>query len=433
MASINLALNRPATASSSVSPYTPDRAVNGTLTQFSRWLCNTVPAWMSVDLGAPYWISRWVVRGMTAATPAPWRTPDYNMSDFKLQVSNDNKTWADIDAVVNNTLNVYDKTFTAVCCRYVRLYVSKGLRTNTQYASLMEFEVYSAPSAYLTNLTASNGALTPAFNRYAFAYTAPDVNYETSSIAVIPTLEDPQATVKINGNTATNGQPSNVNLNVGSNAISVTVTAAGGSPVNTYTITVVRKGSPYLTALSLSDVPFTFTKNTYTYNASTAYSVSSTNISFTKEDSTAVAVITVNGTELPAGQTTASLNVGSNTILVTVTAFGGVTQTYTVTVVRENDVRLSGLNLKSGKSTITYTPDFNSNITQYETQAMGGRTTITITATTADSAASININGTVVSSSQPVTINNLPAGRSLIKIIVTLGSSTKEYSVAVNN
>lgn len=435
MASVNLALNKIATASGSVSPYIPAMAVNGNTTQFSRWLCNTVPAWLAVDLGAPSWINRWVVRGMTTATPSPWRSPDYNMIDFKLQGSNNNSTWTDIDAVTGNVSNVYDKTLAmAVCYRYVRIYVTNGLRTNPQYASLMELEVYSAPSAYLSNLTVSTGALTPAFNPGIFAYTAPQVPFNTQSMTVTPVAEDPQASIKVNGIVAVSGQPSTVNLNVGSNTIQVAVTAAGGSYTNMYNITVVKSGSPYLTNLSLSNISIPFAKNTYTYNANAGYDVTSTDISYTKEDSTATAVITVNGTVLPAGQTMADLNVGTNTIAVTVTAYGGVTQTYTVTVVRASSPYLTGLGLKSGKSTITYTPDFNKNTTQYSTMAMGGRTNITITATAEDTTASINIGGTTVSSGQSATLN-IPGGSSSIKIIVnpSVGSVTKEYDLTVNN
>lgn len=52
MADLNIALNRPVTASSYVLPYEPARAVNGTTQATSRWLCKTLPGYMIVDLGS---------------------------------------------------------------------------------------------------------------------------------------------------------------------------------------------------------------------------------------------------------------------------------------------------------------------------------------------------------------------------------------------
>ena len=47
----NIALNKYATASGYVAPYSPSRAVDGSWTPASRWLCTSVPCWMAVDLG----------------------------------------------------------------------------------------------------------------------------------------------------------------------------------------------------------------------------------------------------------------------------------------------------------------------------------------------------------------------------------------------
>lgn len=49
---INLALGKNATASSCVVPYAPSRAIDGSsTTPINSWLCNSVLAWLSVDLG----------------------------------------------------------------------------------------------------------------------------------------------------------------------------------------------------------------------------------------------------------------------------------------------------------------------------------------------------------------------------------------------
>lgn len=143
MSAVNLALNKPASQSSFVLPYSAQRAVDGSVAPVSRWLCNTLPGWASVDLGAVFSIDRWVVRHM-GVVPG-WPSPGYNMRDFKFQASMDNINWTDIDTVTNNVLSVTDRTVTEFQARYVRVLITAGLNINLQLASIMEFEVYEAP------------------------------------------------------------------------------------------------------------------------------------------------------------------------------------------------------------------------------------------------------------------------------------------------
>ena len=63
------------------------------------------PIWLRVDLGAFYWINRWVVKQMGAVG---W-SPNYNLTDYKLQGSLDNANWFDIDTVTNNSANQTDR------------------------------------------------------------------------------------------------------------------------------------------------------------------------------------------------------------------------------------------------------------------------------------------------------------------------------------
>lgn len=143
MSTVNLALDKPASQSSFVLPYSGQRAVDGSVAAVSRWLCNTLPGWASVDLGAVFSIERWVVRHM-GVVPG-WPSPDYTMRDFMLQASMDNMNWTDIDSVTNNTQSVTDRIVPPFQARYVRVFVTSGLNVNPQLASIVEFEVYSAP------------------------------------------------------------------------------------------------------------------------------------------------------------------------------------------------------------------------------------------------------------------------------------------------
>jgi len=406
-------------------PYTPSMAVNGGLTTFSRWLCNKVPGWMSVDFGAPYWINSWVVKQMGNSG---WQAPDYNMCDFKLQGSNDNTNWTDIDVVANNTLSSYSKTFTPAFFRYARLYVTKGLRTNTQFASVMEFEVYQAPSALLTGLSISSGAISPAFAKTTFAYTAADVEYSTSSVTVTPTAEDPQASINVNGVAVISGQAASVPLNVGSNPISVVVTGAGGGPVNTYTITVVRKAGAVLSNLTVSSGTLTpsFASDTLVYTTgNVGYDTAS--ITVTPTTNVAGTTITVNGTAVTSGQpATANLVVGSNTINVVATN-GTATQTYTITLTRCSPF-LTGLSISSG----SFKETFSKNLYAYTANVANTVTSVTVTPISEDATATITVNTVTVASGTASAAISLNEGPNTITVIVTpkVGAA-QSYTIVV--
>ena len=89
--------------------------------------------------------------------------------------------------------------------------------------------------ATLSALTLSQGSLSPSFVSSRAAYNA-GVIHATSSITVTPTVNDPGATVTVNGAPAATP----VNLAVGANAIPVVVTAQDGVTTQTYTVTVHR-------------------------------------------------------------------------------------------------------------------------------------------------------------------------------------------------
>ncbi|HEX3386340.1 MAG TPA: cadherin-like beta sandwich domain-containing protein, partial [Mucilaginibacter sp.] len=91
----------------------------------------------------------------------------------------------------------------------------------------------------LSNLTISNGTLSPAFISSVTGYNA-TVNNQTSSILVVPVTKDPNAKVTVNGGNASTP----VNLVVGLNSITIAVTTLDGSATTIYTIVVLRAGLP---------------------------------------------------------------------------------------------------------------------------------------------------------------------------------------------
>ncbi|QNU67728.1 cadherin-like beta sandwich domain-containing protein [Ruminiclostridium herbifermentans] len=436
MADTNIALNKTSTASGYVLPYEPSRAVNGTISPTSRWLCNTVPANMVVDLGATYIITATAVKHMGSAG---WENPNFNMCDYSLQGSNNNVNWVTIYSVVNNSLS---SDLRSVLCafRYVRLSVTKGLRVNPQYASVVELEIYGhAPNANLSALAISSGALSPTFNSNTLAYTAPKVPYGTSSVVVSATAADPTAMIKVNGVVMTGGQ-STVYLNVGVNTINVQVTALDGVTTKNYTISVEREQGAILSNLAISSGTLepafssehlNYTTQNVLYDTATVTVTPTTNIPG--------CTITVNGNAATSGQPSpVNLNVGDNTISIVVTN-GADLQTYTIAVKRESSLYLDKVNLLYTGNRFSYSNVVNMNHTtlSYTTSVDEKASQVTITPIGEDSGVSITItsNGssqTVASgvSSSAIPLQNVVSTVSLV-VSKTGVTGTKNYTLTI--
>jgi len=94
-------------------------------------------------------------------------------------------------------------------------------------------------NANLIGLSISHGQLNPAFSGDRLAYQV-SVDYEVSELSVTATVE-PGAVIRVNGQGALSGQPSqSVPLNVGTNTVMIEVTAQDGITTKTYTIEVIR-------------------------------------------------------------------------------------------------------------------------------------------------------------------------------------------------
>ena len=343
----NIALNKFADASSSVYPYQPAKAVDGTLTPLNRWVGSSplppepqtpAPNWLRIDLGNTFWINRWVVKQMGAVG---W-SPNYNLTDYKLQGSLDNANWFDIDSVTNNSANSTDRPFAPRKVRWVRVYITKGLRCNTNFASIVDLEIYEANNPpYLTGLILKSGTMNvdyiPPFSSKTFTYSA-NVTSTTPDVTVTPTVAS--GTIKVNGTAVTSGQPSApITLNGGNTTITIEVTSPDGQMKETYTMTVTKPSkSALLSNLVLNlrgGITPPFNSNTFSYTANASNTTANTTVTPTAQDS--AATIRVNGTIVPSGGTSApiTLNTGQNTITVVVTASDNSdTKTYTVVVTK---------------------------------------------------------------------------------------------------
>ena len=245
--------------------------------------------------------------------------------------------------------------------------------------------------------------------------------------------------IKLGGVTDADGV---IALSVGSNVITVEVTAEDGQAAKTYTVTVTRQGTSSgtptpqlssdatLSSLSLSEVEFgAFDSATTSYTAQVVNSVSQTTVTPTVNDSGASYVIKLGGVEDADGEI--SLGVGSNVITVEVTAEDdSTTRTYTVTVTRaappSTDATLSALTL-SGVDFGT----FDSTTTSYTAQVANSVSQTTVTPTVTDSGASYVIKLSGVEDVDGVVA--LGVGSNIITVEVTAedDSTTQTYTLTV--
>ena len=152
----NIALNKPATASSVYSSgYLPSYAFDGALN--TRWSSLfSDPQWIYVDLGSTYNINEVKLTWEAAYGKA-----------YQIQVSNDATNWTSIYSTTTGTEGVNDLTGLSGTGRYVRMY---GTQRGTPYGySLWEFGVFtgsaSPPPTTTTLTTTTTAPTTTGFSR----------------------------------------------------------------------------------------------------------------------------------------------------------------------------------------------------------------------------------------------------------------------------
>jgi YD repeat-containing protein len=257
--------------------------------------------------------------------------------------------------------------------------------------------------ATLSSLTVSAGTLSPAFSAGITSYTV-DVDNSVTSINVAGAANHAAATVS--------GNVTGKTLDIGNNTATLAVTAEDGT-TRTYTVTIVRAASSDATLSSL-----TVSSGTLPFNpATTSYTVNVAND---------VTVIDITGTANYAAATVSgnvtgkTLDVGDNTIKITVTAENGTTAViYTVTIHRlSNDATLSSLTLSSGELL------FDSSVTGYTVNVPNEITAIDVTGTAHHSLAKVT--GNVANMTLKVGDNT-----ALITVTAEDGTTVKVYTVTV--
>ncbi len=210
------------------------------------------------------------------------------------------------------------------------------LATASAGFSVVEPETPLSSDATLSRLELSGmdfGAFDPAATNYAA-----EVDNGVTETTVTATVNDNGATylVMLGGVADSDGV---IPLAVGSNVITVEVTAENGDTTKTYAVTVTRAAPPLSTDATLSGLTLSgvdigaFDPSNTGYTASVANGVTQTTVTPTTNDDGATYSIKLSGVADADG--TVPLSVGGNVITVEVTAENGDTRkTYTVTVTR---------------------------------------------------------------------------------------------------
>ena len=337
--------------------------------------------------------------------------------------------------------------------------------TNKDYIITITRE--ASTDANLSSLTASTstssiGAFNTlnigTFNAGTIAYTATVPNAQTH-VKITPTVADiGKATVTVQSTTVASSATSEaIALNVGSNTITVQVTAEDGSTTKDYTVTITRQASTDANLSSLTASTSTssigtfntlnigaFAAGTIAYTATVPNAQTHVKITPTVAD-IGKATVTVQSTTVASGTTSEAiaLNVGSNTITVQVTAEdGSTTKDYTISITREapsTNADLSGLVAStSTSSTGTFNTlnigAFAAGTIAYTATVPNAQTHVKITPTVADiGKATVTVQSTTVASGTTSEAIALNVGSNTVTVQVTAedGSTTKDYIITI--
>jgi hypothetical protein len=187
-----------------------------------------------------------------------------------------------------------------------------------------------------------------------------------------------------------------------------------------------------LADLQLSDGTLNpaFSPEVANYSADVGHDTATITVTPTLAD--AGAGLDVDGVPVTSGQASQpiDLDVGANTIVVTVT--GNTVETTTITINRapSDNADLADLGLSAG----TLTPAFSPGTVDYSATVNNATTQITVIPTLADPNATVTVNGSAVASGQPSLPIGLPIGPTSIEIDVTAedGVTVKTTTVKVS-
>ena len=282
--------------------------------------------------------------------------------------------------------------------------------------------------------------LTPPFSNLGEGPYAALVDAKTSVVSVTALyFADDGRRVTINGLLPGDQGDVQVDLQQGVNTIEIEVTADDNVTKQSYLLTVVRPSSNNADLIALvtnvGNLTPEFDPGNTEYSIDVAEDIDSLRAVATVAESGAT--ITLNGQSLSSGQESQALPlfIGSNTLGFLVTAPDGVTsKNYILTVNRpaSSNANLASLvpSVIPGAGPFSFAP----NVTSYSVTYPNSQTSITLTPTSADSSASLLVNGEAVVSGSPSQTISLNEGANEIVIVVTAGNgiASKTYMLTLN-
>ena|GEM_PF-532234 len=296
----------------------------------------------------------------------------------------------------------------------------------------------ASSNADLSQLLVSAGSVVPAFDPSVQNYTVSVAN-STDTIQITPTTADAGATLKVNDEAVISGHSSSpIQLQVGSNVISVAVTAAD-STTKTYSVTVIRVSNNALLANVFADqgtLTPVFNTTQLQYSLDVTNPITSVNLYMSKADSQATLTVTGAVYSTVTGgvyaYTVPSLAVGANPVDIQVTAQDGTANHYQILVNRapnpNGNANLSGLTLSSGVLNPVFAPGQN----VYSSYVDYSVSSLTVTGNVYDSGATMTVNGVSMASGQPSAPIQLQVGTNIVTIVVTAQNGEDlTYTVSV--
>jgi len=285
--------------------------------------------------------------------------------------------------------------------------------------------------ATLNSFTISTGTPTPdAYNVYRSS-----VANTVTSFDVTAVVNEPNATITVNGNPATSGTPVTLPLNLGDNVYNLVVTAQDGTTQNYYGMVINRAFSSnnLLNSLAVSTGSLSPVFDSATLNYTVQVSNATKSIDITPTfDSTAYG--THDGLPAASGAAfTSALAVGDNQIPVTITAQNGTPKTYNITVNRatSTDATLANLGIITTISGLDV--PFDSGTYTYNTTVTSDVTAFTLKPIATNDGSAITINGTALNTANgnAVTLQYFSAVEPMV-IVVTAGDGLTQKTYTVN-
>jgi len=135
----NVSLNKTAIASGQCSSSeNPSKAIDGTVSNNSKWCTLDADKWLKIDLGKVYSLTEFDL----SHAEAGGESPAYNTKAFTIEVSVDGETWTPVVQVTNNQDAVTKHTIPITQARFVRLTIQQPTQGGDQAARIYELEVY---------------------------------------------------------------------------------------------------------------------------------------------------------------------------------------------------------------------------------------------------------------------------------------------------